>query len=94
MEDVMDLRPKRTIRAVLLCSEQSGSCVGPHVDPDVAGLLIDDERLDGVSQRLQALLPADLVLRCWDEERWRQQDQLQALLPPVHDDRPGTDTHS
>lgn len=63
----------------------------PHIDPDVAGLLVDDEGLDGVSEGLQALLPAGLVLLCRDEERWRQQDQLETLLPSVHHDRPGTD---
>lgn len=68
--------------------------VEPHIDPDVAGLLVDDEGLDRVSQGLQTLLPAALVLICRDEELWRQQDQLQTLLSPLHHDRPRTDTHT
>lgn len=65
--------------------------VEPHIDPDVAGLFVDDQRMDRVSKGLQALLSAGLVLICRDEERWRQQDQLEMLLTPVHHDHPRTD---
>lgn len=34
----------------LISSESSG--VGPHIDPDVAGLLVDDEGLNSVSESL------------------------------------------
>lgn len=52
-------------------SALEGCGVGSHIDPDVAGLFIDDEGLYSVSEGLQALLPAGLVLICRDEERWR-----------------------
>lgn len=46
---------------------------GAYIDPDIAGLLVDNEGMDGVSEGLQALL-SGLVLMCRDEERRRQQD--------------------
>lgn len=100
MKNVMDLKDKREVvvlRPHLTRHSQTppppsdSSGVGPHVDPDVTGLLVDDEGLDGVSESLSALFPGGLVM-CRDEEGWRQQDQLEALLPSVHHDGPCTDT--
>ncbi|TNN31847.1 hypothetical protein EYF80_057995 [Liparis tanakae] len=63
-----------------------------HVDPDVAGLLVDDEGLHAAPpQGLQAPEALGGVLAGGDEERRRQQDQLETLLPPVHHGRPGAE---
>lgn len=43
-------------------SQSDGAGVSPHVDPDVAGLLVDDEGLRIVSESLQALFAAGLIL--------------------------------
>ena len=64
-----------------------------HVDPDVGGLLVDDVGLDALGQSLQTGRPAGLVFTHWDEERWRQQHDLQTILRSVHQRRPGTDGH-
>lgn len=65
------------------------SSVSPHVDPDVAGLLVDDEGLRIVSESLQAPSVRRLILMRRNEKRRRQKDQEEALLPSVHHHRPG-----
>lgn len=40
----------KTFTHQLISSESSG--VGPHIDPDVAGLLVDDEGLNSISESL------------------------------------------
>lgn len=40
----------KTFKHQLISSKSSG--VGPHIDPDVAGLLVDDEGLNSVSESL------------------------------------------
>lgn len=40
----------KTFTYQLISSESSG--VGPHIDPDVAGLLVDDEGLNSIPESL------------------------------------------
>lgn len=77
MEDVVYLRDKETIMTGLISMNNNRAesyGVRPHINPDIAGFLVDDEGLNGISKSLQALLPAGLVFRYWNEELWRQQD--------------------
>lgn len=53
-------------------SQSDSGGVSPHVDPDVAGLLVDDEGLRIFSESLQGLLVAGLILAWRNEKCWRQ----------------------
>lgn len=68
-----------------------GSSISPHVDPDVTGLLVDNEGLHSVFESLQTLFSAGFILMRQNEQRRGQQDQEEVLLPSVHHHRPGTD---
>lgn len=65
--------------------------LSPHIDPNVAVFSVNDEGVDVGAQGLQTLLSARLVLIHGDEQSRRQEDQLEILLPPVHEACPRTD---
>lgn len=64
--------------------------VSPYIDPDVAGLLVDDKRMRIISESLQVGFVRRLILMWRNKKRRRKKDQEEALLPSVHHHCPGT----
>lgn len=81
---VQERKKRKTTHTEKVNAAHGGTKTGrTYINPDVGGLFIDDVRLRVHGDALQAGLPLSRVICDRDEERWRQQDQLQFPLTAV-----------